>query len=412
MEKKSVNFKHETLNEETSLKNTSINNSFQEPLNKSQNNSSNINAIDVTREPNNINVKLEDLNVEIKDNFQNISKISVKSQYKIYIPFATLKILVPMFFMHNYLLYVIKNKDDQEYFKYSICVLSIYILFCYYLVVFTKSSQSRVNKYFSQDILMYKPENPGSEIQDLNPNDWNDCPFCRSKKFVRCSHCRICNKCILMRDHHCPYTANCIGFKNMQYFFNFIFWADLVNIYYIICFINYMFFSGIKIKIPIYLIIILIIDVFLSCFFIVNINLILLRMLATVYNNWTQKENMTGPFTENYCPIHSCCVDDEKQLGEKREANFYNIGFLAHFYHLIGPTILHFLFPLPKYKNYNLDENSPIFKRISLPNRFELFRNMVKRDPSKLKLLKGENSSPDNYIKLCRQYYDGKKFIL
>ena len=75
---------------------------------------------------------------------------------------------------------------------------------------------------------------------------------------------------------------------------------------------------------------------------------LLIRIFITVYNNWTQKENLTGPITESYCPIHSCCINDEKKLGEKRDVNYYNIGFLTHFYHLIGPTILHFLFPLPK----------------------------------------------------------------
>ena len=131
----------------------------------------------------------------------------------------------------------------------------------------------------------------------------------------------------------------------------------------------------------------------------------------SVYNNWTQKESLSEPLTENYCPIHSCYVDDEKKLGEKRDVNYYNIGFLAHFYHLIGPTILHLLFPLPKYKNYNIDENSPIFKRICLPNRFELFRYMVRKDPSKMELLNGSDTTPENYLKFCHEYYEGKNII-
>ena len=153
------------------------------------------------------------------------------------------------------------------------------------------------------------------------------------------------------------------------------------------------------------------VDLFFNFFFIININGILIRIFITVYNNWTQKENLTGPITESYCPIHSCCINDEKKLGEKRDVNYYNIGFLTHFYHLIGPTILHFLFPLPKYKNYNLDENSPIFKRICLPNRFELFRYMVRKDPSKIELLNGGDATPENYLKLCHEYYEGKNII-
>ena len=417
MEKNKKNLKYEILNEETSLNPKQVKNNFEKILNKSTNDNSNMPAIEATIELKDINLTLENLNIEVKENEQNkennknISKISVKTQYKIYLPFVTLKIILSTIFMFKYILYIIKNEDEQKYCKYSILVLSIYVLFCYYLVVFTKSFQTNVNKYFSQDVFTYKPGTPGNEIQDLNLHDWKECPFCRSKKYLRCSHCRICNKCILMRDHHCPYVANCIGFKNIQYFFNFIFWANIENIYYISSFIKYMFFSVITIKISIYIKIILFIDLFLNCFFIININGILIRLLIAVYNNWTQKENMTGPLTENYCPIHSCCVDDEKELGKKREINYYNIGFLSHLYHLIGPTIMHLFFPLPKYKNYNIDENSHVFKKIKLPNRFEMLRFMVKNDPSKIELLNGGDALPDNYIKLCHQYYEGKNII-
>ena len=34
--------------------------------------------------------------------------------------------------------------------------------------------------------------------------------------------------------------------------------------------------------------------------------------------------------------------------------NYYNIGFLSNLYYIIGPTLLHFIFPLPKYNNYIL----------------------------------------------------------
>ena len=214
-----------------------------------------------------------------------------------------------------------------------------------------------------------------------------------------------------MRDHHCPFVVGCIGFKNIQYFFNFVFWAIIGNIYYVVSFIRFMFFSKVKISIPFYIYIFLYLDFFLSCFFVLNISAIMIRLLITAYNNWTQKENMSGSYTENYCPLHSCCINDEKQLGEKREPNFYNIGFLSNFYYLIGPTISHFFFPLPKYKNYTLDENCPIFQGILMLNKFESFRYIVKKDPSRLELLTGSGNSPEYYIQLCHQYYDGKKII-
>ena len=414
MEKKAQNIKHEILNEESILKHQNKNSDNKEMINKSTNDASHI---PIQTEINDVNFKLEYLNIDKKENHsneensENISKVSVRTQYKIFIPFSVIKITLPTFLMFKYLVYAIKNKEDQDYCKYSVFVLSSYVLFCYFLVVFTKSSQTNVNKYFTQDVFTYKTGSPGSEIQDLNQLDWNECKFCKSKKFMRCSHCRICNKCILMRDHHCPYVANCIGFKNIQYFFNFVFWGNIANIYYISIFIYFMFISDVKINIPFYIYILLYIDLFVNCFFIFNLNGILLRLLMTVYNNWTQKEHFSNPLTENECPIHCCCGVNGKKNEEIMDINFYNIGFLAHLYHLVGPTILHFLFPLPKYKNYNLDENSQIFKRICLPNRFEIFRYMVRKDPSQMALLTGENTSPNSYIKFCHEYYDGKKII-
>ena len=408
--------KHEVFNEESDLKVKIKNNIPQEELNKSINNTTITPAITQQSELNNTNV-LEDLNKSIKNENskkerpQNITKVSVITQYKTYLPFVTAKIIISAFFFYKYLVYGIKNIEDQNYCKYGARILAIYILICYYLSTFIKSTQTNVNKYFSEDISKYKIGNPGNEIQNLDPFDYGYCPFCDLKKFIRTSHCRICNKCILMRDHHCPFVVGCIGFKNIQYFFNFVFWAIIGNIYYVVSFIRFMFFSKVKISIPFYIYIFLYLDFFLSCFFVLNISAIMIRLLITAYNNWTQKENMSGPYTENYCPLHSCCINDEKQLGEKREPNFYNIGFLSNFYYLIGPTISHFFFPLPKYKNYTLDENCPIFQGILMLNKFESFRYIVKKDPSRLELLTGSGNSPEYYIQLCHQYYDGKKII-
>ena len=118
---------------------------------------------------------------------------------------------------------------------------------------------------------MYKTDSPGNEIQNINNFMWNNCPFCKIKKFIRTSHCRICNKCVLMRDHHCPYIGNCVGFKNIQYFFNFVFWGDTGIIFYIISFIYFKSYSNVKIIIPFYLRILLYTDLAFSFFFICNI---------------------------------------------------------------------------------------------------------------------------------------------
>lgn len=53
------------------------------------------------------------------------------------------------------------------------------------------------------------------------------CKWCKMYKPDRCHHCRVCNSCILRMDHHCPWIANCIGFRNHKFFLLLVLYALL-----------------------------------------------------------------------------------------------------------------------------------------------------------------------------------------
>ncbi len=386
-------------------------------INDNNNNNSNSyikltteNILNINENTNNNNI------IQLENRPINNSTISRSTQLKIFIPIVSFKILTPVFFMLKYIIYCFENEEDQNYCKYSIWILTSLIFLCYFFATFTSSSQTNVNKYFDQtksNILSVRIENPGNELQNLNASEWNDCVFCNSKKFIRSSHCRTCNKCILLRDHHCPYIIGCVGFKNMQYFINFLFWADLGLIFYIISFIKFQFFSDVHnyIIIPLYLKIILYIDFTFSFFSVINLFGLMNKLILNIYNNRTQLENMRTPIVEYYCPLCPKCVKDFRRYNIEPEANFYNIGFLANLYYIIGPTPFHFIFPLPKYNNYILDENCPVFKRIKMADRLDIYKYMVKKDYKNVNILDNEESSPNCYIKSCHKYYDGKNII-
>ena len=57
------------------------------------------------------------------------------------------------------------------------------------------------------------------------------CSKCLMIKPARCHHCRLCNRCVLKMDHHCPWIANCVGFNNHKYFMNMLLYSSLILIF-------------------------------------------------------------------------------------------------------------------------------------------------------------------------------------
>jgi hypothetical protein len=58
-----------------------------------------------------------------------------------------------------------------------------------------------------------------SEFAPLNPtSNLFFCSHCHLHVPLRSKHCRKCEKCVLRRDHHCPFFGVCIGMDNHLYF--------------------------------------------------------------------------------------------------------------------------------------------------------------------------------------------------
>lgn len=76
----------------------------------------------------------------------------------------------------------------------------------------------------------WQPEHKSKNINLNNPNISDDhlfCKKCSNHRPPRAHHCKICQKCVLKMDHHCPWVANCVGLNNQKYFYQFLFYAVL-----------------------------------------------------------------------------------------------------------------------------------------------------------------------------------------
>mmetsp|Transcript_10451 Transcript_10451/g.10435 ORF Transcript_10451/g.10435 Transcript_10451/m.10435 type:complete len:206 (+) Transcript_10451:303-920(+) len=55
------------------------------------------------------------------------------------------------------------------------------------------------------------------------------CKTCQIYRPERCSHCKVCDNCIEVFDHHCPFVSACIGKNNYRYFICMVIFLTLLG---------------------------------------------------------------------------------------------------------------------------------------------------------------------------------------
>ena len=324
-----------------------------------------------------------------------------KSQCIFFIPLVIIKIITPFIFFEYHLVYNNINFVDINYNKNSAIVLLFLIFVCYFLSIKVSPSQLYIDNFYNNEDEKENYNKSSLEIMNIyqQNNYYNKmCDICSSRKHLRAYHCKICNKCILFKEEHCPFIINCIGFGNMQYFINFLFWSIYGLIFYEIYCIKYFISLEIKMTMSTFLI-------FMSDF---TFNIMILKiliqklfkLLTNIYSNITQYENNNEDD-----------VNENNMLNEKKFYNIFNKNFILNFYYLIGPTPFHLILPLPKLNTYSCNENCSVLQKCKLPNRLESVQFLSKKYFEYKEILDGIECAPDYYSKLCHEYYDNKKIV-
>ncbi|CAH8510750.1 unnamed protein product [Heterobilharzia americana] len=111
---------------------------------------------------------------------------------------------------------------------------NIYSEVVWFFIHFLCSHLLIINIYFHYLSAVFV--NPGSVPQILPMNHLKKsqitvCSRCFVSRPVRAHHCTICKKCILRMDHHCPWTANCIGLYTHRHFYLVLIFMSIGGIY-------------------------------------------------------------------------------------------------------------------------------------------------------------------------------------
>ncbi|CAD8104874.1 unnamed protein product [Paramecium sonneborni] len=136
------------------------------------------------------------------------------------------------------------NRSKDKMFKFIAMLIYCQGITIYYNFYADQSNQDLIYYGSSQLLIWFLlilvwRSDPGQQVKKQEKNeqellknlyeilqryDAKDiCPECICVKAPRSKHCDICQSCVLVYDHHCPWVDNCIGSNNHFQFYIFVF---------------------------------------------------------------------------------------------------------------------------------------------------------------------------------------------
>lgn len=168
----------------------------------------------------------------------------------------------------------------------------------------------------------------GSLTEFKRSGQQRHCKWCLRFKPDRCHHCRICGKCVLRMDHHCPWIHNCVGFRNYKLFFLLVIYSQAALVFICATMFETVWWST-RVDVSVATMVWLIGAETFATFLAVLVGIFLL------FHVWLQSKAMT---TVEFC---------EKRLKDAAyDTSRYSSGAYANFCAVLGPSPLLWLLPV------------------------------------------------------------------
>ncbi|CAD8089631.1 unnamed protein product [Paramecium primaurelia] len=157
------------------------------------------------------------------------------------------------------------------------------------------------------------------------------CPECVCVKSPRSKHCDICQSCVLVYDHHCPWVDNCIGSNNHFQFYIFV-WLLCLDVTFTLAFQFYFVIKQIQhdegieneflilFILSLFSIIIMLLFLF-PLWFLLYIQTINLLTGQTTYEKYSQSmknSNTQSTVSCNNC-LQMCCYNKINNQEKKKQ---------------------------------------------------------------------------------------------
>lgn len=190
------------------------------------------------------------------------------------------------------------------------------------------------------------------------------CDKCKVWKPDRCHHCSSCNRCWLKMDHHCPWFATCIGFRNQKFFIQFLVntvvfgeFALAVSGYELYEFLNNEEYYDQYISLNILMLAILGLTVMVAVglFTLLTLYFVSKNLTTIEYYDYNRYRNNLEIANDSYYRY-------SKQPSAKDLGNAYNLGsMMANFNAVLGETWTEWLLPIQNKGSNDPYENQGLY---------------------------------------------------